>query len=87
MQNRELNKIVGDQPITEDFEQPVLWKVHYKNEDGSVSWIHTFCKTQKQAEELFLEDTLGWIGNTKYYFLYAEVVGELILPEVLRDLV
>ena len=86
--NRDINKLVSEQPMTEGISgEYLIWKIHYKNEDGSINWIHAYCKSQEEAKELFSKDTESWIGNLKYEFLYAEIVGELILSQVMQSLI
>lgn len=56
----------------------LLWRVHYKTDVG-VSYVYTYCKTQKESENLFINDVKNWDGDTSSYkFLYAEIIGELI---------
>lgn len=86
--NRDLNKVVGEQPITDGDglgKTDLLWKIHYKNiDDNHIGWIHAYCKTQEEAEELFLEDVNNWYGTSKYEFLYAEVIGEVIFNKTMQ---
>lgn len=86
-QNRDLNKLVGEQPLIDaggnDYD--ILWKIHYKKaNDSHIGWIHAYCKTQDEAKELFLEDVNNWYGTEKYEFLYAEIIGEVIFSKTIQ---
>lgn len=75
-----------EQPMTDNSSVDLIWRVHYQNGSGGVSYIYAYCKSQEEAKALFEKDLLkNWDGDLSgYKFLYAEILGECIFSDAIE---